>query len=243
MDDTHIRRRLKTYFHKLLNEEGDRGIALDKLEHSESCRDFGFYRRIQMGEVEVAMHKMCRGRATGPDEIPVEFWKSMGRAGIEWLTGLFNTIFRMKKMHEEWRWSTMIPGYQAADPHYESLGESGGSEGEEERVYFRKPVRIHDMSLTTEAIHLVRRLVVQYRDRKRDLHMVFIDLEKAYDKVQREILWRCLEARGVPVAYTRVIKDMYDGAKTRARIVGAKVFRPLSIYDGGCTRGRCRWTH
>jgi len=32
-----------------------------------------------------------------------------------------------------------------------------------------------------------------------------------------EVLWRCLERRGVPVAYIQVSKDIYNGLRTRVR--------------------------
>ncbi|VFQ99956.1 unnamed protein product [Cuscuta campestris] len=85
--------------------------------------------------------------------------------------------------------------------------------------------------LTTEAIHLVQRLMEEYKATKKDLHMAFIDLKKAYDRVPREIMWRCLEFKGVPVAYIHVGRDMFDVSKTMVKTVGGD-YAPFPVEVG-----------
>ena len=60
-------------------------------------------------------------------------------------------------------------------------------------------------SSTMEAIYLLRRLMKRYRDTKKDLHMVFIDLEKASDKIPRDLIWWALEKKGATIRYIEII--------------------------------------
>ncbi|KAK3566835.1 hypothetical protein QTP86_004560 [Hemibagrus guttatus] len=57
----------------------------------------------------------------------------------------------------------------------------------------------------------------KYRDGQRELHCVFVDLEKAYDRVPREELWYCMRKSGVAEKYVRVVQDMYERSRTVVR--------------------------
>ncbi|KAK3564878.1 hypothetical protein QTP86_030817 [Hemibagrus guttatus] len=56
-----------------------------------------------------------------------------------------------------------------------------------------------------------------YRDGQRELHCVFVNLEKAYDRVPREELWYCMRKSGVAKKYVRVVQDMYERSRTVVR--------------------------
>jgi hypothetical protein len=47
--------------------------------------------------------------------------------------------------------------------------------------------------------------------------MVFIDLERAYDKIPRNLMWWALDKHKVPTKYVTLIKDMYDKVVTSVR--------------------------
>ena len=59
----------------------------------------------------------------------------------------------------------------------------------------------------------------KYREGQKELHCVFVDLEKAYDKVPREEVWYCMRKSGLAEKYVRIVQYMYDDSTTAVRCV------------------------
>ena len=85
-------------------------------------------------------------------------------------------------------------------------------------------------------INTVRIIIEQCAAYKLDLHLLFIDFEKAFDSVHRESLWKSLRRRGVPEKIITMIKASYSGAKCRVLHKG-KLSDQFEIKSGvrqGC---------
>ncbi|KAK3531995.1 hypothetical protein QTP86_002262 [Hemibagrus guttatus] len=222
-----VQRRWKEYFEELMNEENEREKRVERVNSVEQKVD-----KIRKDEVRKALKRMKSGKAIGPDDIPVEVWKCLGEAAVEFLTSLFKRVLESERMPEEWRRSVLVPIFKNKSDvqscsNYRGIKLMSHTMKLWERVVearLRKVVEVCEQQYgfmprksTTDAIFALRILMEKYRDGQRELHCVFVDLEKAYDRVPREELWYCMRKSGVAEKYVRVVQDMYERSRTVVR--------------------------
>ena len=229
----------KGYFDKLLNEEKPRSIFDDGVPNK------GLTQEISGNEVKVAISRMKNGKATGMDGIPVEVWKCLGEEGIDMLWDLMKGIYEQEKIPTEWRDSVIIPIYKEKG----DIQDCGNYRGIKLMSHtmkiwewiidrrLREETTIGDEQFgfmpgrgTTDAIFAVRQLMEKHREKQKELHMVFIDLEKAYDRVPRQEVWICMREKGVPEKYVMIVQAMYELARTRVKSsVGLTDMIPVGV--------------
>ena len=175
---------------------------------------------------------MKKRKAVGPDELPDEVWKCMGKMEIKFLTRLFNRLLMGERMREKWRRSVLIPIYKNKGDaqcceNYRGIKLMSHTMKVWERIIetrLRDRVEIKKQQYgfmpgkgTTDAMFALRILMAKYREGQRELHCVFVDLEKAYDRVAREELWYCMRKSGIVEKYLQLVQDMNEGNETVVR--------------------------
>jgi hypothetical protein len=75
---------------------------------------------------------------------------------------------------------------------------------------------------TVDALLVSKLLSTFALEQDRPMYKCFIDLTKAYDKVDRQTLWRILQRLGVPPNLLRVIVNLHEGSMARVKVDGEK---------------------
>ena len=166
------------------------------------------------------------------------------------LLDLLQEIFEQEKMPEQWRDSVIVPIFKEKRDNqdcvnsicikmishtmkiWERINDRRLSEetsiGEEQFGFM--PGRG-----TTDAIFAARQVIEKHLEMQKKLHLMFIDLEKAYNRVARQEVWRWLMEQGVPEKYVRLVKDTYGDARTQVKTsigVTGKITIGVGLHQG-----------
>lgn len=232
-EENEIKEVWKEYYEKLLNEEFE--WDRDGLRAGDAVS--GPCERISAEEVRAALAASKSGKAAGPSEVVIEMLTASGETGLQWVTDICNEVVRNGKIPDDWRKSWIVNVYKGKGDALECGSYRGIKLLDQvmkvfERVIEKKVrarVELDDMQFgfragrgTTDAIFVVRQVQERFLAKSKDLWMAFVDLEKAFDRVPRELLWWALRSAGVDEWIVNVIRAMYCEACTSVKLQGCE---------------------
>ena len=218
----------KEYFESLLNEENE-----NQFEEEPAVE--GPIEDITIDEVSAAIKRMKNRKAAGPSGVTSDLFKFAGETGVEQLLKLFRGIFQCYECPVEWTESFTVAIYKGKGDPLECGKHRGLRLLEHSMKIFekvldrrlRKMVNIADGQFgfmpgksCTDAIFVLRRLQEKYGEKKRKLYHIFVDLEKAFDRVPRKAIVWALRRQEIPERLIRLVMCLYTDSKSRVCAAG-----------------------
>ena len=231
--------RWKGYFEGLLNVS-ERGRAEITARPGMKVRVFEKANvDVSTDEVQKTVDRLKMGKATGMDEVAAEYIRSGGYVCVEWMVRLFNVCLNSGCVPSEWKVGCIVPLYKGkGDPLecsksrgisllsvpgklygrvlIERVVETSEQQIGEEQSGFRKGRSCADQ------IFVVRQLCEKLKEKRKLVYMAFMDLEKAYDRVDREALWQVMRIYGIGGKVLKGIMSFYDGSRACVRVGGTE---------------------
>uniref|UniRef100_A0A671WJG1 Reverse transcriptase domain-containing protein n=1 Tax=Sparus aurata TaxID=8175 RepID=A0A671WJG1_SPAAU len=224
--------RWKEYFEDLLNPTDTPSI--EEAEAGDSEVDPS----ITQAEVTEVVRKLLSGKAPGVDEIRPEYLKSLDVVGLSWLTRLYSIAWQSGTVPLDWQTGVVVPLFKKGDRRVCSNYRGITLLSLPGKVYSRvlerriRPIvepRIQEEQCgfrpgrgTLDQLYTLRRVLEGSWEFAQPVHMCFVDLEKAFDRVPRGILWGVLREYGVGGPLLRAVRSLYCRSRSLVRIAGSK---------------------
>ena len=185
---------------------------------------------IDVEMVVKAITKMKTGKAAGPSGIVAEMLKASGDTGARLVADLANDMVRNGVIPSDWEDSFVINIYKGKGDalergNYKLLDHvMKGIERLIEKI-IRERISIDDMQFgfmpgrgTTDAIFTLRQLQEKHLAKNKKLYFAFVDLEKAFNRVPRKVIWWAMQKLGIEECIVRFVQSIYNNTRSGVRV-------------------------
>ncbi|XP_063904726.1 uncharacterized protein LOC135123778 [Zophobas morio] len=176
-------------------------------------------------EAKEAIKHMRNNNWPGADEIPAEIWKADPVSTIELLIPLIEDIWTNKEIPKEWKNEIIVKLPKRGDIKECKNGRGVTTANKilahiinqrikqkidntlrQEQAGFRRGRSCIDQIAT------MRMIIEETIERNANLILVFVDFEKAFDRIKRGTMWKILKQKGISEKMISLIKMMYRNA-------------------------------
>ncbi|XP_061884956.1 uncharacterized protein LOC133635724 [Entelurus aequoreus] len=252
-DQKQVVDRWAEHFQTLLNQPATPDLAvLDELPSYQTIEELDL--PPTFSEVLAAIRSLKNNKTPGPDGIPAEILKQGGYLCTRAIFHYIADIWKRGAVPQQWRDANVVTIYKGKGEK-SVCGNSRGisllsAAGKvlakvmlsrliqsitehllpESQCGFRKNRSTVDMIFTT------RQLQEKCREQHQDLYMAFVDLSKAFDTVNRDLLWAVLLRVGCPRKFVNILQSFHEGMMAQVT-TGGHESRPFKVSTGvrqGC---------
>ncbi len=235
--------------------DGDSNVADHEQSQQHGLIDIGITLPITHREVQLALNRAKNGKAYGFDGIPVEVLQN--DTAVNFMLQLFQQCFDAGITPELWEKGIINPipknsskdlrvplnywGICLASVVYKLYGSmlnqrlalwrDVNDKGDDSQNDFRKVRSCQDHLATLASI------IDACKQMKKETFTAFIDFSKAYDKIDKHLLWASLKTLQLPQKFLNSLQSLYENVQCSVRINGTLTdWFPVTLgLKQGCT--------
>ena len=252
-DKAAILARWAQYFGTLLNNANPTDpSAIDELPQLPVANELDA--DITESEVAEAISSLKAGKAAGPDGLPPDLFIYGGPAIVKLLTDFCRRCWQERDVPSQWLRANIVTIYKKKGAKSDCGNYRGLSmldvagkvlakvlnkrfnSSIAERILPESQSGFRAGRSTTDMIFVCRQIIEKAREQQEPISIGFVDLRKAFDTVNREMLFRVLERFGCPPTFLHLVRALHTNNTATVR-AGGELSEAFAVTMGvkqGC---------
>ena len=234
-EPTGVKRRWSEYFEQLLNVDDGRRAELTEVRVGGGNETVNIDMDVRVDDVRKAVKKLKKGKSPGVDGITSEMLKYGGECLLEWLTRVCKVCVSEEKVPNDWIRAIIVPLYKGKGDRSDCKNYRGISLLSIPGKVYGRIVIERIRSLTegmigeeqcgfrsgrgcVDQVFVMKQMSEKFVDKSKCLYVAYMDLEKAYDRIDRDAMWRVLSMYGINGQLLKAVQSLYTGSEACVRV-------------------------